>query len=116
MVLSNESKLVLLRVQLFTAMQQLEGEELKQFWELMDYVEACRPLTVTKPVLTIRDVMDDRNLLTVGSPDEDQILFIRVDGGRFSSIKAALAYFQEPEHIAGQRIQKIIEDLVLPFR
>ncbi len=34
----------MLRIQLFTAMQELHGEELAQFWALVDEVLACREL------------------------------------------------------------------------
>ena len=38
-----DSRLVLLRVQLFTAMQQLKGDDLAEFWSLIDDLQACRP-------------------------------------------------------------------------
>jgi len=40
--MNNETKLALLRVQLFTAMQELRGTELAEFWKLIDDVNACR--------------------------------------------------------------------------
>lgn len=39
-----EGKLMLLRVQLFTAMQTLRGEELEEFWALIDDVNLSRDL------------------------------------------------------------------------
>lgn len=39
---SEAAKLMLLRVQLFTAMQTLEGKELDDFWKLLEEVQACR--------------------------------------------------------------------------
>jgi hypothetical protein len=42
LVLMKSSKMALLRIQLFTAMQQLEGEDLAEFWKLIDDVNACR--------------------------------------------------------------------------
>lgn len=45
---SNEAKLALLRVQLFTAMQQLAGDELSQFWNIVDDINACRPAEITR--------------------------------------------------------------------
>lgn len=42
--MDNEEKLALLRVQLFTAMQQLQGDELDAFWELIRDVQACSPV------------------------------------------------------------------------
>ncbi len=41
--MSNEARLILLRVQVFTAMQQLSGGDLAEFWRLIDDVSACRP-------------------------------------------------------------------------
>jgi hypothetical protein len=38
----NDVRLALLRVQLFTAMQQLAGDDLAAFWQLIDDVSACR--------------------------------------------------------------------------
>lgn len=40
---SDTYKLALLKVQLFTAMQMLTGDALKQFWEIIDEVQASRP-------------------------------------------------------------------------
>ena len=39
---TNQEKLLLLRVQLFTAMQQLTGQDLEEFWNLIDEVRSCR--------------------------------------------------------------------------
>jgi hypothetical protein len=41
--MGNEVRLALLRVQLFTAMQQLAGDDLADFWRMIDDVQACRP-------------------------------------------------------------------------
>lgn len=40
--MNNAAKLALLRVQLFTAMQELRGAELADFWKLIDDVMMCR--------------------------------------------------------------------------
>lgn len=40
--MGNAEKLVMLRVQLFTAMQTLRGEDLKDFWELIGEIQKCR--------------------------------------------------------------------------
>lgn len=37
-----DTRLALLRVQVFTAMQQLHGEDLAEFWQIIDDVSACR--------------------------------------------------------------------------
>jgi hypothetical protein len=41
--MSNEMKLALLRVQLYTAAQQLQGDELAEFWRLIDEISAIAP-------------------------------------------------------------------------
>ena len=41
---SNEEKLMLLRVQLYGAMQRLKGAELDEYWALIEEVYAQRPL------------------------------------------------------------------------
>ncbi len=41
---SDEWKLAFLRIQLFTAMQQLKGDALSEFWKLIDEISACRRL------------------------------------------------------------------------
>ncbi len=48
---SSEFKLMLLRLQLFTAMEMLSGDELAEFWKLIDEVEACRPPSQEKHAL-----------------------------------------------------------------
>lgn len=40
--MTDEQKLMLLRMQLFTAMQQLKGGLLSDFWKLIDEVQQCR--------------------------------------------------------------------------
>lgn len=44
--MGNDARLALLRVQVFTAMQQLSGDDLTEFWRLIDDVSACRPPAV----------------------------------------------------------------------
>src|SRR5512146_944429 len=44
----NEAKLALLRIQLFTAMQQLTGDDLSQFWHIVDDINACRPAEIIR--------------------------------------------------------------------
>jgi hypothetical protein len=39
---SFEFKMAFLRVQLWSAMQMLEGEELAEFWKMIDELQACR--------------------------------------------------------------------------
>lgn len=39
-------KLMMLRVQLFTAMQELKGDELAEFWQLIEEISMCKPETV----------------------------------------------------------------------
>jgi hypothetical protein len=41
-VKDTEYKLALLRIQLFTAMQTLEGENLAEFWKMIDDLQATR--------------------------------------------------------------------------
>jgi hypothetical protein len=41
---SSDYKLALLRLQLFTALQMLQGEDLDEFWKLIDEVSQCRPV------------------------------------------------------------------------
>lgn len=40
---TNAAKLALLRVQCFTAIQELKGDNLAEFWRLIDDLNACRP-------------------------------------------------------------------------
>lgn len=42
--MSSDGKLMMLRIQLFAAMQQLEGDELAEFWKLIDDLNECREL------------------------------------------------------------------------
>lgn len=42
--MSAETKLLLLRVQLFGAIHELSGEDAAGFWALIDDVHACRPV------------------------------------------------------------------------
>jgi hypothetical protein len=39
---SFEFKMAFLRIQLWSAMQMLEGEELEEFWKMIDELQACR--------------------------------------------------------------------------
>lgn len=39
---ATEAKLAMLRLQLYTAMQSLQGEALVQFWKLIDEVQSVR--------------------------------------------------------------------------
>jgi hypothetical protein len=41
---SSDFKLAFLRIQLFTALQMLQGEDLEKFWQLIDEVNQCRPV------------------------------------------------------------------------
>ena len=40
---NNEEKLMLLRVNLYGAMQLLKGEELEEFWALIDEIASQKP-------------------------------------------------------------------------
>lgn len=42
--MSDEEKLMWLRLQLFSAMQTLKGELLAEFWQLIDDVTECREI------------------------------------------------------------------------
>ena len=42
--MSDQEKLLLLRVQLYGAVQLLKGEELRGFWALIDEIQSLRPL------------------------------------------------------------------------
>jgi len=57
----NSVKLAMLRVQLWTAIQQLKGEELAEFWAMIDELSAARA-----------DVFDrqEADLAHQGEPDE----------------------------------------------
>lgn len=37
-------RLIVLRAELFAAMQELRGDDLREFWKLIDDVVACRPV------------------------------------------------------------------------
>ena len=40
--MDNDAKLIMLRLELFAAMQTLQGQELAEFWKLIDDVNLCR--------------------------------------------------------------------------
>jgi len=40
--MGKEEKLIMLRMELFAAMKTLQGDELAEFWKLIDDVNSCR--------------------------------------------------------------------------
>lgn len=42
--MTNDEKLMWLRIQLFGAMQTLKGDDQTEFWRLIDDITECRPI------------------------------------------------------------------------
>ena len=59
--MSNEVKLALLRVQLFTAVHELQGDDAEAFWDLIDDVQQVRVLSKPPTGPTIRPPLPPRS-------------------------------------------------------
>jgi hypothetical protein len=106
--MTNPEKLMTLRTELFNAVQKLEGDELAEFWKIMDDLNSMRQSVVSGD--QDLDIDYNQRTITIAPPFAGQVCFLVSYGERFAYQKIDRSFFQDAVQ-AGIMAKVMLEQL-----
>jgi hypothetical protein len=106
--MTNPEKLMMLRTELFNAVQKLEGDELAEFWKIMDDLNSMRQSVVSGN--QDLDIDSNTRMISITAPRMGDVVFLVSYGERFAYQKIDRSFFQDAVQ-AGIMAKVMLEQL-----